>query len=76
MFGDDLGNIFLLNHRVKSSFRIYDHDGAEGAQSETTGLDNTDFFRQPVGRDFFFQSLTDTLASGRGASGSAADEYM
>ena len=76
MLGYNFRNIVLLDHRIKSSFRIYDHDRTERAQSEASRLNDTDFFGQAVGCDFFFQSVPDPLASGRGTSGPPADKYV
>ena len=76
MLGYDLRDIVFLHHRIKRSFRIYDHDRPERAQAETSGFHYADFLGQPVRRDLFFQSFSDPLAAGRSTSGSAADEYM
>ena len=76
MFRHDLRNVILLYHGIKSTFRIYNHNRSQSAQAETAGLYHADFLGKPLGRNLFFQSVNNSLASGGGTSCSAADKYM
>ena len=76
MFRHDLRNVVFLQHGIKGSFRIYDHNRSQGAQAETTGLYHADFLGKSLSRNLFFQSVNNSLAAGGGTSCSAADKYM
>ena len=76
MFGYDLRNVILPDHRVKRSLRIDDHNGTQSTQSETSCLHNADFLSEAVRRDLFFQPVYDPLAARGGTSGTAADKYV
>ena len=76
MLADDFRNILCFDFRIEASLGIYDHDRAQCAETEATGLDDLYLFLQPVFLNFTFQGLDNRLAAGRSTSGTSADKYV
>jgi len=73
VLADDLGDVFFRHAAVERPFRVNDHDRAESAEAEATGLDDFDLFVEPLFFEFFFQVLPNCGAAAGRAAGTAAD---
>ena len=73
---DAVGHVIHGDAAVERAFRVYDHDGAERAETEAAGHDDLDFLVKALCLQFIRQSVVQSRAAGRGTAGTAADKYM
>ena len=76
VFLDDLRHIRLGHAAVERALGIDDHDRTERAQAETAGLHDLDLVGEAVRLQLLLQMCADGGAARRGASRTAADQYM
>ena len=71
---DDFVDVFDLNAAIESAFRIYDNNGAGGAQAEAAGLYQLDFLIQALFGQQLGEALVQLRRTGRSTAGTAADQ--
>ena len=76
MLLNDLGDDLRRHARIKGALGIHDHDRPQLAETEAAGLDDLDFVVQPADLQLFLQRGQQRRASGGGAAGTAAYQYM
>ena len=76
MLRHDLLDIFHFDIGVEGAFGIDDHNGAEGAKTEATGLHHLHFFIKTGSLDLFYHQVVDFLTVRRSTPGTSADQYM
>ena len=72
----DLVNVVHRHVAVKGSLGIYDHNGTECAETETSGSHDLEFLGKSERFNLGYHSVLDLHAAGRGTSGTAADQDM
>ena len=76
MLLNNLGDDLRRHARIKGALGIHDHNRPQLAQAEAAGLDDLDLIVQPTDLQFFLQCRHKRRASGGGAAGTAAYQYM